>query len=206
MMVQQPVPLIVLVTALLINTLSYCSAENVYCVTPTATSCSSCPHNSANCTTLSEYAQEAELYFTSNTTMVFLPSDHALNVNITVSNVTRLTMCGESSSGNRATVVCSGSVGLRFTSTVELKIHSLAFTSRSRKYSQPNRLDVICAALFLQSTQYAELVNCSFHGNPATALVVNNASMILAGNNFTHNKAGGFSSVRGMSDPPVTDS
>ena len=49
-----------------INTLSYCSAENVNCVTPTATSCSSCPQNSTNCTTLSEYAQEAELYFTSN--------------------------------------------------------------------------------------------------------------------------------------------
>ena len=154
-----------LVAALFINTLSYCSAENVYCVKPTATSCSSCPDNN-HCATLSEYAQESELYFTSNTTMVFLPGDHALNRNITVSNVTRLTMCGESSSGNRATVVCSGSVGLRFTSTVELKIYSLDFTSHSRKYSQPNRLDVICAALFLQSTQYAELVNCSFHGNP----------------------------------------
>ena len=181
-----------LVAALFINSLSYCSAENVYCVRPTATSCSSCPDNN-HCATLSEYAQETELYFTSNTTMVFLLGDHALNMSITVSNVTRLTMRGESSSGNRATVVCSGSVGLRFTSTVELKIYSLDFTSCSRKYSQPNRLDVICAALFLQSTQYAELVNCAFHDNPATALVVNNASMILTGNNFTHNKAYGFS-------------
>ena len=112
---------LVLVAALLIDILSYCSAENVYCVTPTATSCPSCPHNSANCTTLSEYAQEAELYFTSNTTMVFLPGDHALDKNITVANITRLTMRGESSSGNRATVVCSGSVGLCFTSMVESK-------------------------------------------------------------------------------------
>ena len=77
------VPFTVLVAALLINTLSYCSAENVYCVTPTATSCSSCPHNN-HCATLSEYAQEAELYFTSNTTMVFLPGDHVLDTNITV--------------------------------------------------------------------------------------------------------------------------
>ena len=113
---------IVLVAALLINTLSYCSAENVYCVTPTVTSCSSCPHSSANCDTLSEYAQEAELYFTSNTTMVFLPGDHTLNTNITIFDVTRLTMRGESSSGNRVTVVCNGSVGLSFTSIVELKI------------------------------------------------------------------------------------
>ena len=133
-MMTQYTPFIVLVAALLMNTLSHSSAENVYCVTPTATSCSSCPHNSTNCTTLSEYAQEAELYFTSNTTMVFLSGDHTLDKNITVSNVTRLTMCGESSSGNRATVVCSGSVGLSFTSMVEFKTDSLAFTSCSRKY------------------------------------------------------------------------
>ena len=84
----------VLVAVLLINTLSYSSAENVYCVTPTATSCSSCPHNT-HCTTLSEYAQEAELYFTSNTTMVLLPGDHDLDTNITVGNVTWLTLRGE---------------------------------------------------------------------------------------------------------------
>ena len=191
-----------LVAALLINTLSYCSAENVYCVTPTATSCSSCPHNSANCTTLSEYAQEAELYFTSNTTMVFLPGDHALHTNITVSNVTRLTMGGESSSGNRATVVCSGSVGIRFTSMVDFKMYSLDFTSCSRllryavtvpsfpkHYVHPTP---VYAALDLQSTQCTELVNCSFHGNPATALVVNNTDITLAGiTEFTHNIACG---------------
>ena len=38
----------VFVAALLTNTLSYCSSEKVYCVTPTATSCLSCPHNN-NC-------------------------------------------------------------------------------------------------------------------------------------------------------------
>ena len=53
---------LVLLAALLITTLYCCSAENVYCVTPTNTSCSSCPQNSTHCATLSEYAQEAELY------------------------------------------------------------------------------------------------------------------------------------------------
>ena len=191
-----------LVAALLINTLSYCSAEKVYCVRPTTTSCSSCPHNSANCTTLSEYAQEAELYFTSNTTMVFLPGDHVLNMSITVANVTRLTMCGESSSGNRATVVCSGSVGLLFTSMVDFKMYFLDFISCRRllRYavtvpSFPKhdvRPAPVYAALDLQSTQRTELVNCSFHYNPATALVVNNTDITLAGiTEFTHNKACG---------------
>ena len=192
MMVQ---PAHVLVAALLI-TLSYCSAENVYCVTPTATSCSSCPHNN-HCATLSEYAQEAELYFTSNTTMMFLPGNHTLDVNITVANISSLTMRGESCSGNMATVVCSGSVGLSFTSMVNLKIDSLAFTSCSRKSITQSTLalNVVCAALFLRFTQYAELVNCSFHDNIGTALVVNNTSISLARNNFTHNRVIGILGV-----------
>ena len=128
---------IICVAALLINPVFHCSAENVYCVAPTATSCSSCPHNSTNCTTLSEYAREAELYFTFNTTMVFLPSDHDLDTNITVANETRLTMHGESSSDNPPTVVCNGSVGLSFSSMVNIQIHSLAFTSCSRDFSDP---------------------------------------------------------------------
>ena len=120
-MMAQSVSFIVLVAALLINTLSYCSAENVYCFTLTATSCSSCPYN-INCATLSEYAQEAELYFTSNTTMVFLSGDHVLDRNIIVANVTRLTMDGESSSSNIATLIHNGSVGLSFTNMVDFNL------------------------------------------------------------------------------------
>ena len=195
MMVQSTL-FVVLVATLLINSLSYCSAENVYCVMPTATSCSSCPHNSVNCTTLSEYAQKAELYFTSNTTMVFLPGDHTLDTNITIANVARLTMRGESSSGNIPTVVCSGLVGFGFTSMMEFKIYSLAFTSCCRRYPitlpdfQP--LDIVYVAMYLQFTQYAELSNCSFHDNNATALAINNTNITLSGNTeFIHNRACG---------------
>ena len=188
---------VVLVTVLLINTFSYCSAENVYCVIPATTSCSSCPHDSVNCTTLSECAHETELYFTSNTTMVFLPGDHTLNTNITVANVDRLTMRGESSSGKIATVICSGPVGLSFTSVVEFKMCSLAFTSCSRllRYAiiiLDHMYTPVYGAMYLQSTQYTELVNCSFHDNNGTALLVNNTHITLAGNTeFTHNRACG---------------
>ena len=188
-MMSQSTTFVVLVAALLIDTLSYCSAENVYCVTPTAILCSSCPHN-IHCATLSEYAQEAQLYFTSNTTMVFLPGDHILDTNITVNNVDRLTLHGESSSGNRATVVRSGSIGLSFTNMVEFKINSLVFTSYTKNYAIiPNKhLSFTQVALCLQSTQDAELVNCSFHDNLGTALRVENTNITLAGNTeFTHN-------------------
>ena len=172
----------VLVAALLITTLSYCSAESVYCVTPSANLCSSCPHNSTHCATLSEYAREAELYFTSNTTMVFLPGDHILDTNITVASITRLMMRGESSSGTIAIVVCKGQVGWDFTSMVDFKIHSLSFTSCNRKHG------LVSATLLLQSTQNAELVNCSFHDNLGTALAVDNTKVTLSGKSeFIHN-------------------
>ena len=116
--------------------------------------------------------------------MLFLSGDHVLDMNITVANVTRLTMHGESSSGNTATIVCSGSVGFLFTNMVDLKIDSLAFTSCSREYPE------FFSGLFLHSTHYTELVNCSFHDNLGAALAVNNTNITLAGNTeFTHNKA-----------------
>ena len=189
-MMAQSASFIVLVAALLINNLANCYPENVYCVTPTATSCSSCPHNSIHCTTLFEYAQVAELYFTSNTIMVFLPGEHVLDKNITVDNVTRLTMRGGSSSDNIATVVRNGSVGFSFTNMVDFNIYSLAFTSyntSSSYVSQP----ASNSALFLQSTQHAKLINCFFHDNLGTALTVHNTNITLSGNNeFTHNQCG----------------
>ena len=189
-MMAQSAPFTVLLAALLINILSYSSAENVYCVTPTATSCSSCPHNSTHCATLSEYAQEAEQYFTSNTTIVFLPGDHILDVRITVANVTGLTMHGESSLGSKATVVRNGSVGFSFMNMVDFSVYSLVFTSFKIPYyfisysSHP----ASNFALGLQSTQNAKLVNCSFHDNLGTALTVHNTSAILAENEFIHNQ------------------
>ena len=193
-------PFTIHVVVLIIKILSCCSAENVYCVTPTATSCSSCPHNSTNCTTLSEYAQEAEQYFTSNTTMVFLPGDHVLDRNITVANVTRLTMRGESSSNNIATIVRNRSVGFSFTNMVDFNIYSLAFTSYNRSWSYGSH-PASSFALFLQSTQNAQLVNCSFHDNLGTALTVHNTNIILAGKSeFIHNQCAckSFSEVGGL--------
>ena len=188
-MMAQCASFIPLVAALLINTLSYCSAENMYCVTPTTTSCSSCPHNT-HCATLSEYAHDAEIYFTSNTTMVFLPGDHVLGRNIAVMNITRLTMRGESSSGNIATVVRNGSVGFSFTNMMDFNIYSLAFTSYNRSWSYGTYLAASNSALLLRSTKYARLVNCSFHDNLGTALAVHNTSVTLINNQFSHNLCG----------------
>ena len=117
--------------------------------------------------------------------MVFLPGDHVLDTNITVVNVTRLTMHGESSSDNMATVVPNGSVGFSFTNMVDFNIHSLAFTSYNRFWSHP----ASNPALIIQFSLYATLVNCSFHDNIGIALAIYNTNITLAGNSqFMGNK------------------
>ena len=129
--------------------------------------------------------------------MVFLPGDHLLDASITVANVTELTMLGESSPGSTATIVCQNvSVGFIFTSVIDFKIYSLTFTCCSRNKDNP---PVRNYALLLQSTQYTELVNCSFHNNPGTALVVINTTVSLTGNTeFTHNYCTGSNSCVGV--------
>ena len=128
--------------------------------------------------------------------MLFLPGDHALNTNITVTDIARLTMQGESSSGNIAKVVCNGSVGLSFTNMVEFKIYSLNFSACSRSSGGPPPSRYY--ALLLQSTQYAALVDCSFYDNIGNALVVRNTSVTLAGNSeFIHNHCESNSCIGG---------
>ena len=102
--------------------------------------------------TLSSYAQEAEMYFTSNTTMSFLLDNHALDVSIIVANVSRLMMCGEFSSDSIATIGRDGSAGFSFTNALGINIYSLAFTSRNRSWSCDSCPDGN-SALHLQSTQ-----------------------------------------------------
>ena len=132
--------------------------------------------------------------------MVFLAGEHSLSTSITVANAVGLTMVGELSLNNVATIVCSESVGLSFTSMVDFKIFSLVFTACSREiYDTP---PVSNYALLLQSTWYAELVDCSFHSNYGTALVVNNTTITLAGKiDFTHNHCDceGGSSITALS-------
>ena len=119
--------------------------------------------------------------------MVFLPGDHVLDRTITVTNVARLTMHGESSSGNIATVVRNGSVGFSFTNMVDFNIYSLAFTSYNRFWSDGSQ-PASSFALFLQSIQNAKLVNCSFHDNLGTALKVYNTNILLADIEFIQNQ------------------
>ena len=78
---------------------------------------------------------------------------------------------------------------------VEFKVCSLAFTSCSRNDGVSPGSHY---ALSLQSTQNAELVNCFFHDNIGTALLVENTNVTLAENSeFSHNHCESNSCVGG---------
>ena len=161
MMAQSP-SCIVLVAALHLGTLFYCSAENVYCVTPMARSCSSCPHNSTHCATLSEYAQEGELYCTSDTTVVFLPGNHVLDVNITVASSAKR---GGAIFTSDSTIICS-------THQTTLS------TIRQRGVAQSLHLTTLYLALI-------SLVNNSVGAGGAKCVFHNTVVGFNGANNFT---------------------
>ena len=119
--------------------------------------------------------------------MVFLPGDHILDMNITVANISRLTMWGESSSGYVARVACNGAVGFCFSSMADFKTHSLTFTTCGRNFGGSN----FKATLLLESVGNAELANSSFHDNVGTAIIAHDTSITLAENSeFAHGGGG----------------
>ena len=63
------------------------SAETFY-VTPTVNS--SCPEEALPCVTLSQYANTSLGYFTSNSSLILLPGNHSLDLNLSISNITSL--------------------------------------------------------------------------------------------------------------------
>jgi len=79
------------------------------------------------CLNLPQYLFSPQCYFTSYTTIQFLPGIHLLEENITVSGVSNLTLVG-SFQGPTATIRCSGAqIGLVFMHIVNLSVQKLLF-------------------------------------------------------------------------------
>ena len=121
-----PMSLGVSILLLLVTALPFCTAQTTYYVKPTPdTPCLRDP-----CHTLSEYVSESEQYFTSNTTMVFLPGDHTLQDDITVRNIGRLVFIGNPSfsSTEVSRIICTDAT-FTFENILMLEITDLGFHS-----------------------------------------------------------------------------
>ena len=90
--------------------------------------------------------------------MKFLPGNHTLKQTISVTNLTSLTLHGDSSSLPEVTsrIVCTWPAGFVFTGIAELHISALAFISCGHNYS---------AAVRIMSVQQSNISNCSFYNN-----------------------------------------
>ena len=77
--------------------------------------------------TLSEYAQDPGQYFNdSNLTLTFLPGNHTLDINLTITNIYQLEI---HSALLPTRVVCDSHVGFTFSNTSKLSIDGLAFVA-----------------------------------------------------------------------------
>ena len=161
-----------------------CSAQSTYYITPTPDT--PCPGEP--CHTLHEYV--AGQYFNNlpvNTTMEFLPGNHTLEQTISVANVPRLALRGDSSSLPEVTsrIECTWPAGFVFVDITELYINAMAFISCGHH----NR-----AAVRIKSVQQSNISYCSFHNNVNTdsnggALYIHNSHAVLTVNEFQHNTA-----------------
>ena len=77
--------------------------------------------------TLSEYAQDPGQYFNdSNLTLTFLPGNHTLDINLTITNIYQLEI---HSALLPTRVVCDSHVGFTFSNISKLSIDGLAFVA-----------------------------------------------------------------------------
>jgi len=125
-------PRIIIATLLpLLVHFTTCSDHTKHYVKPTANT--PCPADP--CLTLLEYAQQTHHYFTSNTTLAFLPGDHVLSVNFMVENVSdfeiyaQQTTTADNYTASGSRIVCQGLVGLAFRNISHMKVHGLTFNS-----------------------------------------------------------------------------
>ena len=191
------------ISLLLLVLLTSCSARSTYYVTSTPDT--PCPGEP--CHTLSQYvANQNFKNLLASTTMKFLPGNHTLNQTISVTNLTWLSLLGDSSSLPEVTsrIVCTWPAGFVFTGITELYISSLAFISCGHNDS---------AAVNIISIQQSNISNCSFHSNvnadsycygsgynydrisdydvhTGGALYIQSSNVILAVNKFQYNSAG----------------
>ena len=154
------------------------------------------------CYTLSEYAEDPGQYFNdSNLTLQFLPGNHTLNVNLTITSIHRLELLGNSSAEVSIRVICNSSVGftvknyipvvrtdsfcvgLTFMDISKMRINGLAFVSCTRPHMAQISEILTYYGLFLQSVQMTEIINCTFQYSFGSALGVVDSHVGLRGNN-----------------------
>ena len=154
-------------------------------VRPTSTN-TSCPTHP--CHTLSEYAQDPGQYFNeTDLTLQFLPGNHTLNVNLTISNLHQLEI---TNAVVPTRVVCDSNVGFTLRDISVVRIEGLAFIGCARSGIVQGPLGYLYTTyygLHFQSVQTAKIIDCIFQDSYGSALGVMDSHVVLRGSRFLNN-------------------
>ena len=181
----------ILVTAAILLPLLICSGRICYVKPTLDTPCPADP-----CFTLSEYAQQPDLYLTSNTTLLLLPGDHFLSVNFTVENIIGFKIRAQLSSSienHTIQIVCQELVGFTFRNVSCMTMYGLIFNSCGKSATGNSLFSKYASyptayGVMIYSGLGTEIIDCSFNNSIGTALGVFYSSLVLRGSNsFTNN-------------------
>ena len=154
--------------------------NSTFYVTPTFNS--PCPGEL--CLVLSEYINQANQYFTPNTTLVFLPGNHTVKSGLLVDGISSLTLLGMSSSDESVPlIVCSTPASFAIQNILKLSICSLAFEACG---------DGIHAWFSMMSVDQIEISRSIFInslGSGGSLVMLNIAEVTLSNNRFLTNTA-----------------
>ena len=159
--------------------LKICSAQNTYYVSSSTDS--ACP--STTCLNFSQYIQNSETYFTSNTTFIFSPGDHIVEGNVAIVNVSTLKLIGSNFlDGGKTQILCTLPAAFKLINVSNGEFSALEFISCGEKgYS--------FAAVSLYQVDKFKLTNCTFQQSRNTALRASKSTAILTRNIFINNSA-----------------
>ena len=141
-----------------ITVLSIFCSHSVWCQVYNISEISSCM--SEPCLSLTDFSTHLESYLYSNTTLVLLPGNHSLQVNLLVSNVTEFSVVASDPDSQNTIILCN-MTGLTFKEVVNVHISGVTFRE--------------CGGNTVQNVDHFTLDQSIFLGSPTskTALVIN---------------------------------
>ena len=135
--------LIIYISLILLVLAISISSGHIYCVF-VQNETQSCPPQCKVCHTLDYYSKHVDQYFSSNTTILFLPGIHTLENNTTtlINDVNQLELMGNSSGDVGSTIQCEGAGSFFFTNSSNIQIRNLTFINCGQNF--PFDISILC--------------------------------------------------------------
>ena len=173
-------------SAVALLALLHLSACRMYYIIPRSPGEAACPNNNT-CVILNKVANSSH-YFDSNTTLNFLPGNHSLDVEISISNISELRMLTNdspaSSTNLTVTILCDSRARFNIEVVNKVFINGLSFIG--------------CGDNTFSKVDQIVIEDSTFHGTEysSTALVLNGiTSASIIRNAFVFNQIGSYHSI-----------